>query len=147
MIFIHFPNKKLTRRSGFTLVEILAVIVLISLLAAFVVPRYFDSVEKARPSVARAMIAQLDNDLAMFFQECGRYPTQTEGLDALVTAPQGLTGKWTKPYCRASDLTDPWGNPFVYVTPGNNNSTYDVISYGKDGQQGGEGLDADLDNN
>ena len=147
MMLVCFPNRKSACRNAFTLVEILAVIVLISLLAAFVVPRYFDSVEKARPNLARAMIAQLDNHLAMFFQDCGRYPTQGEGLDALVTAPQGLTGKWTKPYCKASDLTDPWGNPFAYVTPGKNNSTYDVISYGRDGQAGGEGFDADMDNN
>ena len=134
------------RHGGFTIVEVLVVILLIGLLAVFIVPPYINRAEQARRDLVRPQMAILENALAMFYRDCGRYPEQAEKVDVLVTSPQGLVGKWKGPYCKESQLLDPWGNPFVYQRPGTKNRTYDLISYGKDGQQAGEGENADIYN-
>lgn len=131
---------------AFTMVEILVVILLISLLAVFVVPQYMGRSEEAKRGIAKSHMALLEERLAAFQMDCGRYPEQSEGLKALVEAPPGLTEKWRGPYCKASQLKDPWGNAFDYRRPGTINPEFDLISYGADGKQGGEGNNADLYN-
>ncbi|MBN1766546.1 MAG: type II secretion system major pseudopilin GspG [Sedimentisphaerales bacterium] len=134
-------------RTGFTIVEVLVVILLISMLAVFMVPRYLERAEMAKGKSAKPKIAILEVNLGMFMTDCGRYPTQSEGLEALQSAPAGLSEKWRGPYGKHDDLLDPWGNQFIYVYPGTKNpNTFDIISYGKDGQIGGEDENADIYN-
>ena len=138
---------QLSRRNGFTIVEVLVVILLISLLAVLLVPRFIETVPEAKRKIAKAQIATVEQLLSQFMIHCGRYPTQAEGLNALRTAPAGLGEKWKGPYGKESDLKDPWGNPFAYKKPGSKNpNSFDIISYGTDGQQGGEGDNADIFN-
>lgn len=134
------------KHRGFTIVEVLVVILLIGLLAVFIVPPYINRAEQARRDLVPAQMAIIENALAMFYRDCGRYPEQAEKLDVLITSPQGLVGKWKGPYCKGSQLLDPWGNPLVYQRPGTKNRTYDIISYGRDGQPAGEGENADIYN-
>ena len=127
---------------GFTIVEVLVVILLISILAVFVVPQYLNRVEGAKRKATRSQIALLEQHVNAFLMDCGRYPDQAEGLQALRTAPAGLAGKWRGAYAKESQLIDPWGNAFIYVKPGNKNpSGFDIVSYGSDGQSGPEGDD------
>ena len=134
-----------TPAPGFTLVEVLAVIMLIGLLAVFIVPQILQRVNPAKQSVARAQIANLEQILALFEQDCGRYPDQSEGLQALVQVPPALA-KWKGPYCKDKQLTDPWGNGYQYQRPGTRNVEYDIYSLGADGQAGGDGMAADIYN-
>ena len=132
---------------GFTIVELLVVVLLISMLAVFMVPRFLEKAEMAKSKLVKAKIEILENDLSVFWTDCGRYPTQSEGLGALRTVPTGLSEKWRGPYGKKDDLLDPWGKAFLYIIPGKKHPNgYDIISYGKDGQQGGEGDNADIDN-
>ena len=135
------------KTNGFTIIEILVVIMLIGILAVFTVPRFLGVAEEGKWNAAKPKMALLEQDLSMFMVNCGRYPTQAEGLKALRTAPPGLAGKWKGPYGKESDLDDPWDNQFEYFMPGQKNpNTYDIVSYGQDGQPGGEGNDADIFN-
>ena len=129
---------------GFTLLELLVVMVIIGLLAGFVAPRYFAQVGKSQVKVARAQIDALDKALDQFRLDLGRYPTTEEGLQALVTAP-GNEPAWAGPYLKKSVPADPWGRPYVYQQPGSH-SDFDLLSYGKDGRPGGSGEDADVTN-
>jgi len=138
---------KKTKKYGFTIVEVLVVVLLISLLAVLLVPKFIGSVPTAQRKIAKAQIATIEQLLSGFLLSCGRYPTQVEGLQALLTAPTGLSDKWKGPYGKESDLKDPWGNPFDYKNPGTKNPTsYDIISYGMDGKPGGDGDNADIYN-
>ena len=135
------------RRTGFTIVELLAVAMILSLLAVFVVPRVFKSFGKAKHEIARGKMGIIDNALGRFHYDCGRFPAEQEGLDALLTAPADLQEKWDGPYLKKSELLDPWDNPYVYVQPGMINTTsYDLMSLGADGADGGEGENADIIN-
>ncbi len=132
---------------GFTIIEILVVIILISILAALIVPRYLERAEQAKRLATKASIARIEQHLGAFYTDCSRYPTPSEGLSALRSAPPGLGDKWKGPYGGESDLIDPWGNQYVYQKPGKKNpNRYDIISYGADGQPGGEGDNADITN-
>ena len=142
-------EKRTKGRAGFTIVEILVVILLISLLAVFVVPPYLNRIDKAKHDIAQSQIELLSQCLDQFALDCGRYPDAGagEGLQALLKAPSTLADKWRGPYCKAKQLIDPWGHPLVYIKPGSKNpQSYDLISYGKDGQPGGEGDNADIYN-
>lgn len=142
------PNTTKTKCvPAFTLVEILAVIVLIGLLAVFVVPPFFQKIEPAKAKIAKAQIMELDSAVAGFFTDCSRFPDQSEGLRALLAAPAGLENKWAGPYCKETQLKDPWGFDLTYQRPGTNNLAFDIISRGADGQPGGEGPNADVFNN
>jgi len=132
-------------KRAFTLVEILVVIVLIGILAVFVAPKFLSQAGPAKQKVAKSQIAMLENSVLMFRENVGRYPEQSEGLQALVTAPAGET-RWLGPYCKPSQLKDPWGNPLDYKRPGTKNQEFDIISYGEDGKPEGEGLNADIYN-
>jgi general secretion pathway protein G len=130
--------------SGFTLLELLVVMVIIGLLAGFVAPRYFAQVGKSQVKVAKAQVDALDKALDQFRIDVGRYPTSEEGLQALTTAPSGEQN-WSGPYLKKGVPMDPWGRPYVYEQPGTH-SDFDLMSYGKDGRPGGTGEDADVTN-
>jgi general secretion pathway protein G len=131
--------------SGFTLLELLVVMVIIGLLAGFVAPRYFAQVGKSQVKVARAQIDALDKALDQFRLDVGRYPTTEEGLQALAAPPSGALN-WSGPYLKKGVPADPWGRAYVYEQPGTHSGDFDLLSYGKDGRPGGTGEDADLTN-
>jgi len=132
------------RTQGFTLLELLVVMVIIGLLAGLVAPRYFAQVGKSQAKVAKAQIDSLEKALDQYRLDIGHYPTSEEGLQALVAAPSGETN-WAGPYLRKGIPPDPWGRPYVYAQPGTHGD-YDLQSYGKDGREGGTGEDADIVN-
>ena len=132
---------------AFTIVELLVVILIISMLAAFVAPRIFRGLGKAKRDIAKAKMATIENAIGRFYMDCGQYPDESEELEGLLTAPAELEEKWNGPYLKRSELLDPWENPYVYVEEGEvNPGSFDLISFGADGQEGGEGDDEDIYN-
>ncbi|HNS20830.1 MAG TPA: type II secretion system major pseudopilin GspG [Sedimentisphaerales bacterium] len=136
------------RRRGFTLVELLVVVGIIAMLATMLVPRVFKGMGKAKTDIARAKMAVIEDSLARFQYDCGRLPDEAEGgLECLLAPPAGLEDKWNGPYLKKSQLLDPWGNEYQYLAEGQTNvGSYDIISYGADGAEGGEGDNADIVN-
>ncbi len=132
----------LSKTKGFTLLELLVVMVIIGLLAGYVGPRYFAQIGKSEVKVAKAQVDALGKALDQFRLDVGHYPTMDEGLAALVTHPANEP-RWDGPYLAKALPVDPWGNPYVYTSPGEHGE-YDLISYGKDKQLGGEGEAADI---
>jgi general secretion pathway protein G len=130
--------------AGFTLLELLVVMVIIGLLAGLVAPRYFAQVGKSNTKVARAQINSLEQALEQFRIDVGRFPTTEEGLEALNSPPPGAEG-WAGPYLKKAIPLDPWGQPYLYQQPGTN-SEMDLLSYGNDGRPGGTGEGADVVN-
>lgn len=130
------------RQTGFTLIELLVVMVIIGLLAALVTPRFIRQEEKAKVKAARAQIELLGAALDTFRLDVGRYPTSQEGLNALRERPPGLE-RWDGPYLRKEIPLDPWGNPYVYRSPGEK-EPYELFSYGADGVSGGSGDNSDI---
>lgn len=123
--------RSIRKSAGFTLLELLVVIVIIGLLAGYVAPRYFSQVGKSEIQVARAQIESLEKALDQYRLEKRRYPTAEEGLEAI------------RPYLKKAVPNDPWDRPYVYRTPGRNGE-FEVFSYGRDGKPGGAGEDADI---
>ena len=138
------PRRARIPGSGFTLLELLVVIVILGLLAAYVGPRYFSQIGKSETGVARAQIEAFEKALDTFRIDVGRYPTTEEGL-AVLTAKPNDAPKWNGPYLKKSVPLDPWGKPYIYRAPGTK-SDFDLMSYGKDGAQGGSGDAADITN-
>lgn len=136
--------QKFVKESGFTLLELLVVIVIIGLLAGYVAPRYFAQVGKSEIKVAQAQIDGLGKALDQYRLDVGRYPATEQGLAALMARPAN-EAKWDGPYLKKAVPTDPWGKPYNYRFPGEHGD-YDIYSYGKDGQPGGTGENADLGN-
>lgn len=132
------------RQAGFTLLELLVVMVIIGLLAGYVGPRFFSQIGKSEVQTARAQINALEKALDQFRLDVGRYPLTEEGLAALNTAPAGER-KWQGPYLRKAVPDDPWEKPYQYRSPGEHGE-FDLFSFGKDGQPGGEGEAADIVN-
>ncbi|MHC4645094.1 MAG: type II secretion system major pseudopilin GspG [Planctomycetota bacterium] len=141
---------KRRKEKAFTIVELLVVILIISMLAAFVAPKMFKGLGKARKDIARAKMANIEAAVSNFFVDCGRYPDQSEGLDILlsVAPPEDVEEEdWHGPYLKKSELLDPWGNPYIYVEEGEvNPGSFDLISLGADGQEDGEADNADIFN-
>ena len=131
------------RGAGFTLLELLVVIVIIGLLAAYVGPKYFAQLGKSEVTIARDQIDAFEKALDTYRLDVGRYPTTEEGLAALMAAPPSAAAKWNGPYLKKAVPQDPWGHPFIYRSPGAKGE-YELISTGKDGQPGGTGNDADI---
>src|SRR4051794_10176045 len=129
--------------AGFTLLELLVVIVIIGLLAAYVGPKYFDKLGKSEVTIAKAQIEALEKSLDIFRLDVGRYPTTEEGLAALMAAPATAGAKWHGPYLEKGLPADPWGNAYQYRAPGAKGE-YEIVSTGKDGQPGGTGANADI---
>ena len=129
---------------GFTLLELLVVMVIIGLLAGYVGPKYFSQIGKSEIKATRAQIDGLGKAIDQFRLDVGRYPTTEEGLSSLIVRPANLT-KWDGPYLSKNVPLDPWGNAYLYKSPGEHGE-YDLLSYGKDGQPGGEGEAADIVN-
>lgn len=136
------------QRKGFTLVELLVVVGIITMLAAMLVPRVFKGMGKTKVDIARAKMAIIEDSLARFQYDCGRMPDEAEGgLEALLIAPPDLEEKWNGPYLKKSQLLDPWGNEYHYLSEGQTNvGSFDLICLGADGQEGGEGDNADIVN-
>jgi general secretion pathway protein G len=131
------------RTAGFTLLELLVVIVIIGLLAAYVGPKYFSQLGKSEVTVARAQIEAFEKSLDTYRLDVGRYPSTEEGLNALMVAPPTAAGKWNGPYLKKGVPADPWGHPYQYRAPGAKGE-YEIVSLGKDGQPGGTGEAADI---
>ncbi len=140
-------TQKKQKRKAFTLVELLVVVLIISMLAVFVAPRMFSGLGEARQKIARSKMAIIDSALARFYYDCGQYPDDSEGLDALITPPPGLEEKWKGRYLKPSEMLDPWDNPYIYIAEGQvNPGSYDLVSLGADGLEGGEDENADIVN-
>ena len=133
-------------QAGFTLLELLVVIVIIGLLAAYVGPKYFSQLGKSEVTVAKAQIEAFDKSLDTYRLDVGRYPTAEEGLGALMTAPPSAGAKWNGPYLKKGVPQDPWGRAYQYRSPGSKGE-YEILSLGKDGQPGGTGDNADISSN
>jgi general secretion pathway protein G len=141
---IRFEHRRHQRdaSSGFTLLELLVVIVIIGMLAGLVAPRYFDQVGKSNSKIAKAQIDSLEKALDQYRLDVGVYPTTEQGLAALNTRPQN-TEKWAGPYLKKNVPLDPWGAGYVYRSPGEHGD-YDLSSLGADHQAGGAGEAADV---
>ncbi len=144
--------KKIVRQNsdrGFTLLEIIIVVFILSLLVAIVAPRIIGRTDEARVTVAKIQIRNFETALKLFKLDNGFYPDTQQGLDALIEKP--ATGRIPQKYKEGGYLEqkkiplDPWGNPYIYVSPGLNGD-FDILSYGGDGKEGGEGKDADIKN-
>lgn len=127
---------------GFTLLELLVVIVIIGLLATLIAPRYFDQVGKSNVKVARAQIVALEKALDQYRLDVGQYPTTEQGLAALTAKPAGAE-KWAGPYLKKAVPPDPWGRSYIYKSPGEHGDI-DLLSHGADGQPGGSGEAEDV---
>jgi len=135
---------RIAGRRGFTLLELLVVIVIIGLLVGYVAPRYFSQVGKSEVQVTRAQIDAFEKALDQYRLDVRRFPSTQQGLEALVTRPAN-EANWNGPYLKKAVPLDPWGKPYVYRAPGEK-AEFDLLSYGKDGQPGGSGENADITN-
>ncbi len=133
---------KVRNHSGFTLLELLVVMVIIGLLAGYVGPKYFAQLGKSEVKSAKAQLNSLRKALDVYRLDTGGYPDQQAGLSALITAPQGVNG-WQGPYLQKDVPNDPWGHAYIYKIPGEK-SEFDLISLGSDGKPGGVDENADL---
>jgi general secretion pathway protein G len=131
-------------QAGFTLLELLVVMVIIGLLVGYVGPKYFAQIGKSEVKAARAQMDALGKALDQFRLDAGHYPSTEQGLATLVDRPANEK-KWAGPYLTKAVPLDPWGNPYVFIMPGEHGE-YDLLSYGKDGKPGGEGEAADINN-
>lgn len=138
-------SSRITDTRGFTLIEIMVVVVILGILAAVVVPRLLDRPEEARITKAKTDIKGIEQALGMFKLDSGFYPTTEQGLAALVEKPTvgRIPGKFQEGGYLKKVPVDPWGNPYLFLSPGIHDS-FDIISYGADGEPGGEGKDADI---
>ena len=130
--------------TGFTLLELLVVMVIIGLLAGYVGPKYFGQIGKSETKVARAQLDGLEKALDQYRLDTGHYPAPESGLAGLIQKPPN-EAKWDGPYLKKIVPMDPWGRPYIYKVPGEHGE-YDLVSYGKDGQPGGTGEASDIVN-
>ena len=134
--------RKSIKNAGFTLLELLVVIVILGLLAGYVAPRYFAQVGKSEIKVAQAQIEGLGKALDQYRLDTGHYPSTEQGLTSLMERPSS-EAKWDGPYLKKALPPDPWGKPYMYRSPGEHGE-FDIYSYGKDGQAGGSNENVDI---
>lgn len=146
-------ERRKVREVGFTLIEILIVVVIVGLLAALVAPRLVGKLTESKEKIARQQIAMLSTALDLYRADVGRYPTTQEGLEALIRRPDTVpVDRWKGPYLKQSKLPiDPWGNPYHYYGPEDPKTRekgldYLIVSFGADGKEGGEGEAKDVSN-
>ena len=137
-------NSAFKEHGGFTLLELLVVMVIIGLLAGYVGPKYFGQIGKSETKVARAQLDALEKALDQYRLDTGHYPAPESGLAALIQKPPN-EAKWDGPYLKKIVPMDPWGRPYIYKVPGEHGE-YDLVSYGKDGQPGGTGEASEIVN-
>jgi general secretion pathway protein G len=148
----HIPtqvSRGLARRyaRGFTLIEIMVVVIIIGLMASLIVPAVIGQVDKAKITKAKGDIRALETALTMYRLDNSKYPTTDQGLNALVTQPADPTIKNWKPGGYLQRVSkDPWGNDYQYANPGTHSKEFDLYTLGADGAPGGEGNDADIGN-
>jgi general secretion pathway protein G len=141
---LHRRRRVRSGEAGFTLVEMLVVITIIGLIMALVGPRVLNYLAESKVKAARIQVESFSSSLDLFYLDNGRYPTTSEGLAALAQRP-GAAEAWNGPYVRGGLVpNDPWGHAYIYRSPGEH-GTYDIVSYGSDGQQGGSGTAADIE--
>lgn len=143
--FSSLPPRSPRLVAGFTLLELLVVILIIGLLTGIVAPRFMSQIARSETTTAKAQIDAFDKALQGFRIDMGRYPTASEGLRALVEVPANEP-RWRGPYLRDSIPLDPWARAYEYRFPSTRSKDYDVISYGRDRASGGTGDDADITN-
>lgn len=139
------PGGTRAASSGFTLVELLVVLAILTLLAGIVGPRVLGQLGGAKSKTAAVQIADIDKALELFKLDVGRFPTTEEGLEALATRPATVTTGWAGPYLKGTLPADPWGRPYRYQGPGPTGNV-EILSLGADGAPGGEGENADIRN-
>jgi general secretion pathway protein G len=140
-----FASPHYRKFRGFTLLELLVVILIIGLLTGIVAPRLMGQIERSERTAARAQIDAFDKALQAFRIDMGRYPSSSEGLLALQEAPAG-DPRWRGPYLKGGVPRDPWGGDYLYQAPGSNGREFDLLSHGRDRNHGGVGDDADISN-
>jgi general secretion pathway protein G len=133
------------KQKGFTIIELMAVIVIIGLLAAMVAKNFVGQTDKARVITTKASLKTLDSEIQHFKMDTGRYPTEEEGLKALIEKPSDVIGYPEGGYLQSSTVPkDAWGHDFIYILNPESGKPFEIRSYGADGQEGGEGINADL---
>jgi len=132
-----------SKQIGFTLLELLVLLLIIGLLAGFVGPKYFSQIGRSEQKVAKAQIEAFDKALDQYRVDTGHYPNTENGLQALSSAPPNEVN-WHGPYLKKGVPPDPWGEAYEYKSPGDNNRDFDIISYGKDHRPGGDGESKDI---
>lgn len=138
------PRKQSITKKGFTLVELLVVMLILAILAAMIVPRIMSRGDDAKIAAAKGDIAALRKSLNLYYIDVGSYPTTDEGLEALDVAPSDATG-WKGPYLDKPLTNDPWQFPYTYLSPGSEGeNSFDLYSTGSDGQEGGTGNAEDI---
>ena len=138
------PASRARRSAGFTLIELLVVLVILTLLAGLVGPKVLDQLGGAKSKTARIQLAEIEQSADLFKLDVGRYPTDAEGLRALVDRPATAPG-WNGPYLKKGLPSDPWGAAYQYKNPGRNGGP-DIFTLGADGKPGGDGENADVTN-
>ncbi len=136
-------KKQQLRNAGFTLIELMIVVVILGLLATIIMPRILNRPEQARKMKGKVDIRNIESALALFKTDTGRFPTTSEGLEVLVSNP-GIKGYNADCYLDKAP-SDPWGNKYIYISPGVHSRDYDLKSYGKDGEDGGAEDNADIE--
>jgi general secretion pathway protein G len=135
------------RARGFTLIEIMVVVIIIGLLAALIVPSLMGNVDKANVAKAKEDVRALEAALSMYYLDNSKYPTSEQGITALVQQPTDPSIKHWRPGGYLERISkDPWGNPYLYTFPGTHGKAYDLYTLGADGQPGGDGINADIGN-
>jgi len=142
---LHTDTLREFRSYGFTLLELLVVLVILGLLASYVGPKYFSQLGRSEHSVARSQVEAFSRALGTYRLEVGDFPSTEQGLAALTAKPAGAS-KWNGPYLDKTVPLDPWGRPYIYRSPGRHGGDFDIESFGKDGEPGGTGDAADVTN-